>query len=709
MGKYRELYARITTLTWDETPIERIEGRVSGGSINIDGTSCMRRTCSLTLQVGPNEQIGDYHWTLNTKFMLEIGVKEEVQDVITWTKQGIFIFTSFNTSVNTNSYTVSIQGKDKMCLLNGDIGGNLNASVDFGVEEFVDVEAELIQRDKVPIYEIIQNILTMWGQELPHNVFVNDLEPFGFELLEYKGDVPLYIIYSGSREVVQITFDPTARWISEDGMSGQSLDDPQLQYYRTAFDQATKVQFGSSWNPDDMYYLIGKCETNDEAGYRLCKLVYAGDLIANINETITSVLDKICQMLGEYEYFYNVDGQFVFQKKPAYAPIYQSSLKSQYIRPTAFQDYISYFFNGLEEITQISNNPTLKSLRNDYTIWGSRTATSGIELPIQYRYAIDKRPEEYTTFAHVGKDSGITYYQHTYKTNPGADDTEARAQYKVIADTRNAALQAANELTDADERIKARRKAKQDFEDALEDSTIVEEIAWDYRELIYQMAQDFFDCNQDDNYNIHTGYEIYYTDMLSKWRDIYDLSYAGQTNENDITYADDGFVETLKEAPWLLTFYFELSGEGTEMDQYSVSAIGDRPKVVNETTLNAIIYPDIPSEVFYTKLDNNLLDLTSAYTKIHLTESVANLFVISARGQSAMEKMQDLIYNGTYCAETINISAVPNYSLQPNTRISVVDNSTHIDGEYIITRITLPLDYKGLMSITGTKATQEII
>ena len=47
--KQREIYARITSLTWDEKPIEFIQGKVTGGSINVDGSSSIRRTCNLTL------------------------------------------------------------------------------------------------------------------------------------------------------------------------------------------------------------------------------------------------------------------------------------------------------------------------------------------------------------------------------------------------------------------------------------------------------------------------------------------------------------------------------------------------------------------------------------------------------------------------------------------------------------------------------------
>jgi hypothetical protein len=44
-------------------------------------------------------------------------------------------------------------------------------------------------------------------------------------------------------------------------------------------------------------------------------LTYPGDLIGAVGEAITSILDKIKNMLGEFEYFYDLDGRFVFQKK----------------------------------------------------------------------------------------------------------------------------------------------------------------------------------------------------------------------------------------------------------------------------------------------------------------------------------------------------------------------------------------------------------
>jgi hypothetical protein len=47
-------------------------------------------------------------------------------------------------------------------------------------------------------------------------------------------------------------------------------------------------------------------------GYRLTDLTYVSDLVLNVGDGITSMLDKIVSMLGNFEYFYNLDGQFVF-------------------------------------------------------------------------------------------------------------------------------------------------------------------------------------------------------------------------------------------------------------------------------------------------------------------------------------------------------------------------------------------------------------
>ena len=69
--KNREIFARITALTINEMPIEYIEGKVTGGSINVDGNSAVRRTCNLNM-IAQDVNINDFYWGLKSKFKLEI-------------------------------------------------------------------------------------------------------------------------------------------------------------------------------------------------------------------------------------------------------------------------------------------------------------------------------------------------------------------------------------------------------------------------------------------------------------------------------------------------------------------------------------------------------------------------------------------------------------------------------------------------------------
>jgi len=64
------------------------------------------------------------------------------------------------------------------------------------------------------------------------------------------------------------------------------------------------------YSKDDLSipYAVFPIFSGEVAGYQMTPLVYPEDLIASVGESITSVLDKIVKCLGNYEYFYNLDG-----------------------------------------------------------------------------------------------------------------------------------------------------------------------------------------------------------------------------------------------------------------------------------------------------------------------------------------------------------------------------------------------------------------
>jgi len=54
--------------------MQEITGRITSGSINVDGASAVRRTCSLSL-VANDVDINNFYWSLNTKFRVEVGLE----------------------------------------------------------------------------------------------------------------------------------------------------------------------------------------------------------------------------------------------------------------------------------------------------------------------------------------------------------------------------------------------------------------------------------------------------------------------------------------------------------------------------------------------------------------------------------------------------------------------------------------------------------
>lgn len=405
-AKEREIYARITSLTWEEMPIEYIEGKVTGGSINVDGSSAVRRTCNLTL-IAKDININDFYWGVKTKFKLEIGLRNKINpkypDII-WFKQGLFVITSFSTQASTNNYSISISGKDKMCLLNGDIAGALPHTTDFGVEEYYDSTTGITTYTHIPIKRIIRESIQNFGNELARNIIINDIDDAGLELLEYRGDVPLYLFREVNSDVFTNMTLNASQPCYVDGKQTQIGNAQDIIYddlVNLDEDSSTTSIIQLSNEVGAKQYKIAKFEYGSIPGYRLTDLTYAGDLIGDVGSTLTQMLDKIKTMLGYYEYFYDIDGKFIFQNKKNYVETnWNSSSESgdAIIANAAINTNLTFNFVGSNLISAISNTPDLLNIRNDFAVWGTKKTTSGAELDIHMRYAVDKKPYYYKTF-----------------------------------------------------------------------------------------------------------------------------------------------------------------------------------------------------------------------------------------------------------------------------------------------------------------------
>lgn len=775
----REIYAKITALNFDEFPTEEISGKVTGGSINVDGTSACRRTCSLTL-VANEVNINDYYWGLNTKFELQIGltnrIDEKYPDII-WFKEGIYLITTFSTALGTSNYTINIQGKDKMGLLDGTIGGTLTAlSYDFGREDYTD-ENGVSHRRKLPIRDIVTELIHEYAHEPWENIIVQDLDDFGVELLQYRGTTtnPLYLFFNiNSQEVEQMTLDGSftvykGRQIScaisnienivfEVNNKGEEI---KGKYYNLneLYTVSNPTAFKLNRNDEEENYYIIKITTGQTCGYRMTDITYAGDLIANVGETVVSVLDKICKMLGDFEYYYDTEGKFIFKRKNQY--IYKSfnhhtttESSQSYVENSAYISPTVWDFTGSTLVTSFNNTPNLSELKNDYSLWGTRKSLTGNDLPVHLRYAIDKKPTYYKTLR------GDAYGTTTF-----------------IDQIRDQITKEAHKEETINQRI----------EEKLKDIIIV-----DWREIIYQMAIDYRRFNHCDDFGLKvqevngkqfdgkyiyprgvTGYEQYYIDMEGFWRQIYCPQYDYTTitlsenqyinakpgeyfvkywntdDENcyearylykdittaDLTYNDisngvlhtvsspynltttyyykpdpdewiDGWNPIVDNSPESLNFWFDFLDDGGDIERYGTSFVGDRPKAVNDSMIKSIYFRETPTLIFTDNIAN--IDKKLGYSYLQYSPAMASLFTMSAQGKDAIDVLYEHLYKNSYCIESVTVNALPIYHLEPNNMINIFDTRAGINGTYVMTKFTLPLTYNGTMSITATKAVEEI-
>lgn len=700
--KEKETYIRIISLTNDEYPRETIEGQATGGSVNVDGASAVRRSCSLSMLVLDTDTIiTDEFWCYNNKFKLEIGLKNLVDNKypdIIWFDMGIYIITGFNKSKSTTNLSISLSGKDKMCRLNGEVSGNIMMSTDFGtIEEVVklkeyDGEDNLIETyqttlTKLPLYLIIKNALKEYGQERAENIIINDLDQYGYELWEYRGDEPMYLFIdpdynsSGGAVInmtfngdVEITFETGGKTslknYEENGGKFFSMNTLDPSYNSTA----TLVEFG------DKKCYIAKIGYGETAGYHRIPLVYNGDLILNAGETVTSLLDKIKAMLGNFEYFYDLQGRFVFQKKKNYTQELFSPVDGSIVIPTMQASQYSYRFEDEELFTSISHSPNINNLKNDFSIWGVRKSVAGDDLPIHVRYAIDKKPIRYKS---------LPYYKDEKK----------------------------------------------------EDSKVFTVDEYDWRELIYRMAVDFYRHNQESDYlikleeanpeftNGKTGYEQYYSDMQGFWRQLYSPEPTDWEKEQYGEYYPaiitdkDGTMRTHPNKYWnkkihldpnTLNFWIDFLDTPGDFENYAVKKydkinnkyvinIEVRSKVLNENSIKSIYFNETPEVLFIVSPKESMDDdLETARIPIQIQDSMEGLFYKSAQGASAISKINELIYQHTATAETISITSIPIYYLQPNTRIYIKNH-----GDYVLDKITYSLNYNGTMQLSGNKVIKE--
>ena len=755
-------YVNLTLLDWQENPIKEIQGIISTGSISKDGNSSVRRSANLSCSVSYGEYDIDnieMDFALNKKIFIEIGIKNETNEYpeypILWFPQGVFYINSFSINSSTSSaVNLSLNLKDKMCLLNGDIGGKLPATIQFNTMTTQTSDGSIIEQD-VLYYNLIIELLNHWGGEELSNIVIQD--------------VPLRI-----RKIVQ--------WIGEENIYLKADQNENRTSYQFRKEQDSENSFTEYSNGDDVGYIYSD--------------FISEELIASAGETICSVLDKIKNKLGNYEYFYDTFGIFHFREIKNYQNINQSEIVLQetenpgrYISLEEGQfnldtstdlqylidittDKTVFSFEDGKNITSINITPNYNNIKNDFVVNGiKKNTSSGINTPIRYRLVIDNKPEilGYTTEKHSSQKNGtIPYYgKHNnllYYTYPERLNGET-----ILETNKLGKWLCVDELPKVGNMDQIYRLCKIDengeITELTEDFFLWREDTKEYEKVYLKLNLTETEKTAPEIYSNEEGTGYYYAidwrthllcmgleasikgmdpgpyfeELNSFWPDEYDLR---RQNQKFFGEKEDGVVhfKTLTTGK----FYFDIiDANSSSLGIYSINNIGRRTEVINNEEVNCLFTPEIPNIIFLNMehADQNWSDNTTITelrnSKIfkEMTEDEKNIAMLQLQKEECDNNWQPYVQisnedyaklaNGGYlygaydeiryalfCHTTyqkvLSITALPAYYLEPNSRVYVSDKSTNTYGDFMIQNINLTLGPGANMSVTMNEALERL-
>ena len=614
-------YAKIVLLSFDEKPIREIQGNITSGNLSVNGSSSVRRTINLTMladETNSNLENIDNEISINKKVKVYVGYKNPLKSYaqygdIVWFKCGMYVLSSANISRSTSGWTISISGKDKMCLLDGTVGGTFPASVTFHESYIYDNEGNLTIVNPT-IFQIIYEAVNHWGGEAIENIIISDLEETVRLLVKYIGGKPIYF----NNGYTSFDFTP-----SED------------------FPEANMISYG------------------EDAGYRLVDFTYPGELILDAGDTVTDLLDKIIAVLGNYEYFYDLDGRFVFQEIKNYlntgSPLDELS-EEDYTKSYNNAKFM-YSLTDLDTTTAITRNPNFDNIKNDFYVWGKRTTSNDVEVDIRYHLAIDTKP-----------------------------DIEMAGQYMWAVKDSETGLLIRYDFN----------QISSDYAVAGYEVELVGIPCTEWREELYRRAM-----NAQVTNSVYDNY--YDSELIAEWRRLYD-----PMNENWNSY--DHWNPDVFNNPENINYWLDFIDTGSVMGRYSIGEIGRRTIVESNDSYTSIYNKEAPDIIFIDGYDPDLIEhyVNMGQRFFILTDEYQDLFVASSTGTSCFDKIREMLYQNLNYNTTMSITCLPKYYMEPNNIIHIEDKKSNINGNYQITQFTLPLTYNGTMSITATQVLTRI-
>ena len=696
-------YVKMTLLTWEEDPIKAIEGEISSGSISKDGNSAVRRTCSLSCAVDGNSynvENMDMDFTLNRKIFIEIGIKNDSdfypEYPILWFPQGVFFITSFSmNSSSSSSVNLTLGLKDKMAMLNGDVGGMLPGVVRFDAMDTQTSDGQWVEQ-KVLVYNIISELVNHYGGEDLNNIVIDDIPLRIRKIMKWVGDTPLYGKVQDEGDIV----GPEV-WTF-------SLEEPENLNFVNVY------KYGA------------------DVGYIYSDFILQDELYSNSGDSVCTILDKIKTILGNYEYFYDEMGIFHFREIKNFLNVTQAEFvldemdENDYLVETTNEKSL-YSFKDDKNITSITITPNYSNIKNEYIIHGITAATSNeVATNIMYHLVIDEKPQLIEddiqhTEPYYGMFENIAYY-----TDPldGLNKLTKWLEVDKLPTVGNFNLFyyiSGDGLYYWDNTLYKKAVIITGYNADGSPIEIEPELynkyyAKDWRTFLYLKGLEAQVNGTDEG--------IYFEELTAFWPAEYNLQHDNQQffgiqngESGDETYL------TLTEGKYFLDFI----DTSSELGKYSVSAIGRRGDVITDDKINCLFEPEIPNVIFL-NIDNptdNVSENTTInddkgenlspaellreardeanehshpWTQVH--EDIYNNLAVGGYKNSAYERIKYELFYHTNYQRTVSLTTIPIFYLEPNSRVTISDKSTNTYGNFMVQNINISFGPGANMSVT---------
>lgn len=656
-------YIKIIILNWKEEPIQEIQGKVTGGNLNIDGQSAMRRTSNLSVAFNITDKTNitdtDNLFSINKKVFIEKGISNKTNQYIdypiVWFPMGLYTITNCSLSHSSSDISLSLNLQDQMCMLDGSCGGTIPAATQFDSYETVDENGHLIVK-KVTIEQIIRECVNHFGGVPLSKIIISDIDSRIKMVMKWSGNTPLYFVIDGNNSFMTTNYSKASQYTIEDTFT-----------------------YG------------------EDVGYIYTDFVYTGELIANSGDNVCTILDNIKSFLGgNYEYFFDVYGNFRFQEKKNYLNITQAEIEinnmnnNNYLVDMAKGKAV-YDFTDNTTILSYSNSPQFSNIKNDYVVWGIRETAEGLSLPIRYHLAIDKKPKIgniYKVYFYIDPDDGL---EKAVKPIPYANLAAIQATdgkediFYLDSSTGKVYIWKNKQYTEVD-------------------VTLTRIKTTDWRSELYLQGI------SADPLGIASNY--YYAELAAEWPKLYNLKATAATDASG-TYYTGAFYDDVINNPENVDYYLDFIDSEAAISRFSVDSIGRRSLVENSNDFNCVFEAEIPDYVIIEAGQDDTADRRAECEArnqkyIQVETSIFKMLSVGGKQNSCFNEVKSLLYNYTGYNETIQIQALPIYNLEPNTRITVKDVASDISGDYMINTISLPFESGGTMSISATRAIEKL-